>query len=338
MSKLQSVVVANFGLSNRLWPECLARSTVATYEDEDLRALFLAGDKAGYIRLSLAAKTTADGKPATKQTASTWYGNGEAFEASQGEVWLHRDGNHLWWTTTTAELPVSELRSAEGLSSNAQRVYVIQKPTHRWSKHSIGGRPLQWRGLHPKAHDFLQKKQGTMAHLTESNARYALALIHDESLAGWHSLPVWQTKAQKAGYSEPVYIDLMGLTAQRMVRDALGTVEVSNGQIVERVAKNKESRFECEKAFMAYVRELLKQQKGRCKLSGLPLQMDKATTDDQMAASLDRIDSNGHYEMGNLQVVCRFINFWKGASDNATFIRLMGAVQSAPQRQTPSDS
>lgn len=43
--------------------------------------------------------------------------------------------------------------------------------------------------------------------------------------------------------------------------------------------------------------------------------------------SLDRIDSDGHYEAGNLQVVCRFINFWKGASDDEEFRRLLELVR-----------
>jgi hypothetical protein len=48
--------------------------------------------------------------------------------------------------------------------------------------------------------------------------------------------------------------------------------------------------------------------------------------DDEMKASLDRIDSNAHYEAGNLQVVCRFINRWKGADSNSQFKRLIERV------------
>lgn len=46
-----------------------------------------------------------------------------------------------------------------------------------------------------------------------------------------------------------------------------------------------------------------------------------------MLSSLDRIDSNGHYEEGNLQVVCRFINRWKSDSDDAEFRRLVRLLQ-----------
>lgn len=47
-----------------------------------------------------------------------------------------------------------------------------------------------------------------------------------------------------------------------------------------------------------------------------------------MFASLDRIDSSRHYAPGNLQVVCRFANFWKGASDNEEFRRLIRLLKS----------
>ena len=44
---------------------------------------------------------------------------------------------------------------------------------------------------------------------------------------------------------------------------------------------------------------------------------------------MDRIDSNGHYEFGNLQVVCQFVNFWKSDSDNSEFKRLLRLVMRA---------
>jgi len=42
---------------------------------------------------------------------------------------------------------------------------------------------------------------------------------------------------------------------------------------------------------------------------------------------LDRIDSSGHYELGNLQVVARFINFWKRDTEDFEFRRLLAVVR-----------
>ncbi|KZY02293.1 hypothetical protein A3728_06100 [Sulfitobacter sp. HI0040] len=71
------------------------------------------------------------------------------------------------------------------------------------------------------------------------------------------------------------------------------------------------------------IRDLLKIQEDRCAITGLPFQFQGAQTDDNMLPSLDRIDSNGHYARDNLQIVCRFINFWRQAPDDTEFRRLV---------------
>lgn len=104
------------------------------------------------------------------------------------------------------------------------------------------------------------------------------------------------------------------------------TVKNSNGQVVERIVKNKELRMssaELEKL----IASLLDLQDNRCALTGLPFQFHGPEADKSMLPSLDRIDSAGHYEPSNLQVVCQFINFWKGDSDNAEFQRLLMLVR-----------
>lgn len=104
------------------------------------------------------------------------------------------------------------------------------------------------------------------------------------------------------------------------------TVKNANGHIVQRLAKNKELRMtsaELEKLIAA----LLDLQDNRCALTGIPFQFFGPESDKNLLPSLDRIDSDGHYEKGNLQVVCRFINFWKGNGDNAEFQALLMLVR-----------
>ena len=104
------------------------------------------------------------------------------------------------------------------------------------------------------------------------------------------------------------------------------TVFNSNGQTVERKVKDKElrmSEYELDKL----LRHLLEVQEERCAITGLPFQYQGAHSDTNMLPSLDRIDSNGHYEKGNLQLVCRFINFWKQAADDQEFRRLINVVR-----------
>jgi hypothetical protein len=104
------------------------------------------------------------------------------------------------------------------------------------------------------------------------------------------------------------------------------TAKNANGQIVQRVLKTKELRMtaaELEKL----IASLLDLQDNRCALTGIPFQFLVPEADKNLLPSLDRKDSAGHYEVGNLQIVCQFINFWKSDSDNAEFQRLLMLVR-----------
>ena len=104
------------------------------------------------------------------------------------------------------------------------------------------------------------------------------------------------------------------------------TVKASNGQVVERIIKNKELRMTRDE-LEATIAGLLDIQGNRCALTGIPFQFHGGGADKNLLPSLDRIDSNGHYEVGNLQVVCQFINFWKSDTDNEEFARLLMLVR-----------
>lgn len=106
------------------------------------------------------------------------------------------------------------------------------------------------------------------------------------------------------------------------------TVKNSNGQIVQRVLKNKELRMTRDE-LEAQIASLLDIQGDRCALTGIPFQFHSPECDKNLLPSLDRKDSAGHYEIGNLQVVCQFVNFWKNDSDNDEFKRLLMLVRGA---------
>ncbi len=108
------------------------------------------------------------------------------------------------------------------------------------------------------------------------------------------------------------------------------TVRNANGQTVERTLKNKDLRMTSAE-LETLITSLLNLQENRCALTGIPLQFHGPDADKNLLPSLDRIDSAGHYEAGNLQVVCQFINFWKGSSDNSDFQRLLLLVRGVEQ-------
>jgi hypothetical protein len=111
-----------------------------------------------------------------------------------------------------------------------------------------------------------------------------------------------------------------------MQRSVVQTVRQAQGQIVERVVKPKELLMS-EQELVELLNELLSVQEDRCALTGLPFQFRGSHDDVNMLPSLDRIDSSGHYASGNLQIVCRFINFWKQDTDNEEFKRLLLLVR-----------
>ena len=98
------------------------------------------------------------------------------------------------------------------------------------------------------------------------------------------------------------------------------------GQLEQRTTKNKELRMtsaELEKLLGS----LLDLQGDRCALTGIPFHFAGPDADFNLRPSVDRIDSNGHYEHDNLQIVCRFVNFWKSDTDNEEFKRLLMLVR-----------
>lgn len=104
------------------------------------------------------------------------------------------------------------------------------------------------------------------------------------------------------------------------------TVRNSNGQSVERTIKNKELKMSSSELDLL-IGSLLNLQDNRCALTGIPFHFSGPHADKNLFPSLDRIDSDAHYETGNLQVVCRFINFWKSDSDNEEFKGLLMLVR-----------
>jgi hypothetical protein len=111
-----------------------------------------------------------------------------------------------------------------------------------------------------------------------------------------------------------------------MVYSIENTVRNANGQIVERTVKNKELKMSSAE-LENFLPSLLDLQGNRCTLTDIPFNYHGPDADKNLLPSVDRIDSNGHYEVGNLQVVCQFINFWKGTYDNEEFKRLLMLVR-----------
>lgn len=89
--------------------------------------------------------------------------------------------------------------------------------------------------------------------------------------------------------------------------------------IIRRNAKIRGLKFELEPQ---YLYELLEKQGHRCALSGVELCFGNKRKNIEQTASLDRIDSDKGYIVGNVQWVHKVINFMKGKQEQESFINL----------------
>jgi hypothetical protein len=320
------VYVANFGRENFEWPNCLAGSYIATMQDERAHELWAAGERERYIEFSMSTLKTARGLPPIRPVASRWFNLGTIVAESEGDLWFHRDGNTLWWTMTTNE-PARFDREPDpsARAGDPETGIFYRKPARPWSNRTLKGNRLEWAALHPKTHDFFST-EATLQKLGPAYAGYAVALINGEEVRQWTEQPEWKAKvAARRGNSGGSVLNDRQRTIAMMARRAMQTARGANGQQELRRVKNKEFRFASQLEFEAYIDALWKSQEGLCALSGLSLQCEPAE-DLEFCASLDRKDSDGHYEPDNLQVVCRFINRWKSDDENDNFLRLLTAV------------
>ena len=319
------VYIANFGEQNYAWPDCLKRGTIATMNTVDVQPLWQAGDRESYIAKRMDHLTAAGHVP-TKAVSSRWFNLMTTISETEGDVWIHSDTQYLWWTRSLSEeCTFEELVEPVG---RKREVVICHKPCTPWSRKDAKGAHLPWAGLHPKAKDFLST-ESTMQRLSPDNAAYALALISGDDLNDWHERPEWKKKvsmsASKSGAAKTYNHE--EIAAFRMAETAFRTAAAANGQIVEKASKIKNMAFGTRKELEQYILELLIDQERRCALTNIPLNMDEREGEPELRASLDRIDSSGDYALGNLQIVCKFANRWKGAGEDDDFRRVISIVR-----------
>lgn len=168
-----------------------------------------------------------------------------------------------------------------------------------------------WKFISPPHRLELLKKavidgQATRKHavlLSEQDRVSILALPHEEI-----GLPEVAALDNARLYSSAMSGDfdrVWKIEAARMAKTALETAANSNGQEVVRTIKNKNADLS-EGELQVEIRKLLIQQQYRCAITGKQLELSPEKH--WFAASLDRIDSNGHYALGNLQIVTKAAN------------------------------
>lgn len=320
---MNQVYIANFGEGNALWPVAKQNDTIITIDNVVLHPFWQANDRDGYIDAAIAHTETARGEKPSRQTAGRWYNLVTELRDTEDDLWISRQGDVIWWTISKPGDLREQVRPSTNSKRDGPEVWHIEKPCQPWSEKDKEGRTLRWSALHPKGSDFLAT-EATFQKIANDRgyADYARALIAGEALDTWHQSQIFVEKAALAKKQVGRIFSPKEIAAARMTRTLMATVSQANGQIVERSVKEKTttlSVLEWEKL----LREKMGEQGDKCALTGLPIGYDKECEDTEMLASLDRIDSNGHYTPENVQIVCRFINRWKGADDDILVRRLL---------------
>lgn len=321
-----AIYIANFGIGNKLWPDCLEYARLETFSHPSALPFLEAEDKEGYVRNAMEKELTSKGVRPDKSVAAKWYKASKTFETTSGDIWVHRADDYIWWTVSLPQAhEISYHDSHAPEAKPGDTVFHTRKPTLSWHNMDVKGRRLLWRGVHPKAHDFLTT-ESTMQRLGPEYEAYTRALILGKDLSSWHGTAKWKSAEQKSGKGLVLTASSLDVSVYNMAATAEATCNGS-GQTVERLEKTKEFRFDSQVELREHVRALIAKQEGHCAISGLQLQYQGTHTDQALLCSLDRIDSNGHYEEGNLQVVCRFVNFWKSDQPDQEFRRLLAIVR-----------
>lgn len=151
-----------------------------------------------------------------------------------------------------------------------------------------------------------------------------LSLCRKMKVDAWTLDTLWWSDRLAQKESGCIY-DEWKIAIAQMVENTVHADRYANGQKVEVRIKNKEMKFNSKYELEKYLQILLKESNYNCAITGLGLQTRGG--DPQLYPSLDRIDSDGHYEEGNLQVVARFINQWKSSSPDSEFRRLISLVR-----------
>lgn len=319
------VFIANFGTSNWAWKDCLKRSSIAVMDDVPVHQFWQLGDQEGYIAEAMRVLKGKDGLPLIRRVATRWFNALTIMTQTSGDLWIHREKDQVWWTQSLDEPAVSEIIFDPIPRGATKKIYVYHKLCKPWSNKTKKGGSLLWDALHPKAKDFLFATV-TCQKLKSENALYAQALIDGNDLSSWHCQSSWTTKTDRSRKGAVKVSNPIKQTAERMAETAWQTIAES-GKASTVIAKGKRAGFPTKLELESHIMELIESQEGLCALTGLTLVFDTVGDDPERHCSLDRIDSNGHYERHNLQVVCKFANRWKGASENETFRRLIGIVR-----------
>jgi hypothetical protein len=97
------IYVANLGEENAHWPVCRSENVLTLETSARLLDYWKDNDREGWIGWATKNERMVNGQIATAAVASRWFNLITIFHDTLGDIWVHRDGDYLFWTTSTLE-------------------------------------------------------------------------------------------------------------------------------------------------------------------------------------------------------------------------------------------
>ncbi|BCW89561.1 hypothetical protein sos41_27270 [Alphaproteobacteria bacterium SO-S41] len=300
---------ANFGENNKYWPQCVRNGEIIYYSEIECWRAYLAEDEsAARSALSATVSARVNRKPksdaALKRLVSTYYNQLKTFAETSGDIWLHHDTKDLWWCKSIGgvkELGVFEPQHRDG--DRFQAMLLSHDTENGWSR-----------------------LQSQLYAQQISDARNVLVRQPAVETINPPLDDVILKAIAESGEARNERKDGWDASIDRALRNAV-LADKQSGQLVTSTRKMKLFGYESEQEMRSELRQMLDDQREICPITGHSMQREDHPVK-ELVASLDRIDSAKGYQRGNLQWVCRFVNFLKGAKSGADFDRLTTLLMS----------
>ncbi|TLX17184.1 hypothetical protein [Rhizobium sp. MHM7A] len=337
-----SIYVIKAGADNYFWPESRKRGIAALMLDKPYYEAWAANDPDAHLAVHIALAGKGRDPSSVKAESTRWFNYASKVSSSVDDIFFNIVGNDVWWARSRplhASVAGGDPVIIPHIDpANGQEVVAVGVQTDGWRQYTKDGVKLQLATTHKRAWDFL-KKQSALAPVADEDMKlYLMTLLEGGDLSTWHNRPDWKAKqGEDKGKYLAVQASLLENGLTQLMLSIEGTVAFANGQIIDKKVKDKQLVGCTPQEMKQHLKALWDQQDGKCALTGIEMHLPgQPDLDKDLMISPDRIDSSGHYSLENVQLVCRFANFWKLASDNARFKELLDLVVATKASQVSS--
>lgn len=328
-----AIYVIKAGADNYFWEECRKRDIAALMLDKPYFNAWAADDREAHLAVHMERVGKGQDPSSVKAESTRWFNYATKVVNSANDIFINLDGPNVWWARSrplhaSSSVPPEPVLIPHLDPVNGEDVVAVGVEVDGWRQFSKDGTKLQLATIHKRAWDFL-KKQSALAPVADEDMKlYLTTLLEGGDLLGWHNRPDWKVKqGEDKGKYLAIQASLLENGLTQLMLSIEGTVAFANGQIIDKKVKDKKLLGCTPQEMKQHLKALWDQQEGKCALTGIEMHLPgQPDLDKDLMVSPDRIDSNGHYSLDNVQLVCRFANFWKLASDNSRFKELLDLV------------